>query len=75
MCVTSSLNPAVDVGQVEGALVMGQGYMMLEKEAFDPDTGMMLTTGTWVRGDPEIKLEFWSFFFFKLKKKIIGRKL
>ena len=42
------MNPAIDVGQVEGALVMGQGYMMMEKEVFDSNTGRMITNGTWV---------------------------
>ena len=43
-----SMNPAVDVGQMEGALVMGLGMMLREREIMDPDTGRLLTASAWV---------------------------
>lgn len=43
-----SVNPAVDIGQVEGALMMGQGYVMMEKEMWDPVTGKVITNSTTV---------------------------
>lgn len=43
------MNPELDVGQVEGAFVMGLGFWLTEKIIYDPDTGRNLTAGTWVR--------------------------
>jgi len=42
-----SLNPAVDVGQVEGAFIMGLGYMFRERFEFDEENGKQTTNGTW----------------------------
>lgn len=42
-----SLNPAVDVGQIEGALVMGLGYFLTERVEYDETNGQLLTNGTW----------------------------
>lgn len=44
-----SMNPYVDVGQVEGAFIMGLGLYTSEKVKFDPSTGQKLSNGTWVR--------------------------
>ncbi|KAA0202623.1 hypothetical protein HAZT_HAZT007513 [Hyalella azteca] len=44
MDVGKSLNPAVDIGQIEGALVQGQGLFTLEELRFSP-RGALLTTG------------------------------
>ncbi|XP_076041684.1 uncharacterized protein LOC143025623 [Oratosquilla oratoria] len=42
-----SLSPYIDVGQVEGAFVMGLGYYSSEIVKFDEDTGVRLSDGTW----------------------------
>ena len=43
-----SINPEIDIGQVEGAFTMGLGYWLTEKMIFDPDSGQLLTHNTWV---------------------------
>lgn len=45
-----SMNPAIDIGQVEGAFVQGIGYLMTEKLVTEPDgphKGRLNTTNTW----------------------------
>lgn len=45
-----SINPALDIGQVEGAFVQGIGYLLTEKLVFEPsgkDKGRLNTTNTW----------------------------
>lgn len=44
-----SLSPEVDVGQVEGAFVMGIGYWTSEDLVYDPKTGALTNYRTWVR--------------------------
>jgi xanthine dehydrogenase/oxidase len=44
------LNPAIDIGQVEGAFVQGIGYLLTEKLVFQgagDDKGRLNTTNTW----------------------------
>eukprot|EP01039_Chlorochromonas_danica_P005925 gene5925-6523_t len=42
-----SLNPTVDIGQIEGAIVMGIGYFFHEKVMYAEGTGILKTIGTW----------------------------
>jgi xanthine dehydrogenase/oxidase len=45
-----SLNPAIDIGQVEGAFIQGVGYVLSESLVFQPDgdeRGRLNTTNTW----------------------------
>ncbi|XP_032515070.2 xanthine dehydrogenase-like [Danaus plexippus] len=44
MDVGESLNPAIDIGQIEGAFIQGYGYYTLEEMLFSP-TGEVLTKG------------------------------
>jgi len=46
-----SLNPAIDIGQVEGAFVMGIGHVLRERERIDKD-GKPLTVNTWTYKPP-----------------------
>nr|XP_053653015.1 xanthine dehydrogenase/oxidase-like [Cherax quadricarinatus] len=45
--VGRSLSPLVDLGQVEGAFVMGQGLFLTEHPLYDVSTGQRLTDTTW----------------------------
>jgi xanthine dehydrogenase/oxidase len=50
-----SMNPAIDIGQVEGAFVQGIGYVMSEKLEFEPDgdeVGRLNTLNTWTYKPP-----------------------
>ncbi|HEX6708491.1 MAG TPA: xanthine dehydrogenase molybdopterin binding subunit [Albitalea sp.] len=41
--VGRSLNPAVDIGQVEGAFIQGMGWMTMEELVWHPQTGLLTT--------------------------------
>jgi xanthine dehydrogenase large subunit len=41
--VGNSLNPAIDIGQVEGAYVQGYGWLTMEELVWHPKTGALLT--------------------------------
>lgn len=47
-----SLNPVVDLGQVEGAFVMGLGLFSTESVEFQGDTGSLTTYNTWTYKPP-----------------------
>lgn len=64
-----SMNPAIDIGQVEGAFVQGIGYLTSEKLVFEPageERGRLNTTNTWRYKIPavtEIPLELNTYLF------------
>lgn len=48
-----SLNPAVDLGQVEGAFVQGIGFFMLEEYSINSN-GLVIADSTWTYKIPTI---------------------
>ena len=50
-----SINPLIDIGQCQGAFVMGLGYWLMERICYDPETGRNLTSGTWEYHPPTTK--------------------
>lgn len=42
-----SLNPTIDLGQCEGAFMMGVGFFLRERLVQDNSTGQLATDGTW----------------------------
>ncbi|KAJ3065963.1 hypothetical protein HK102_007769 [Quaeritorhiza haematococci] len=45
MDIGKSINPAIDIGQIEGAFIQGQGWCTLEEPLISPTTGFLLTRG------------------------------
>jgi len=41
--VGRSLNPAVDIGQIEGAFIQGMGWLTMEELVWHPTTGQLMT--------------------------------
>ncbi|EGD72878.1 hypothetical protein PTSG_04607 [Salpingoeca rosetta] len=50
-----SMNPAIDIGQVEGGYVMGLGYFLTEEILYDKKSGRLVTDGTWEYKPPSSK--------------------
>ncbi|KAG6551578.1 hypothetical protein Mapa_007001 [Marchantia paleacea] len=48
-----SLNPAIDIGQIEGSFVQGIGYYLTEEIKWDKN-GVLVTNGTWTYKPPTI---------------------
>jgi len=71
-----SMNPAIDIGQVEGAFIQGVGYLTSEKLAFQeegPETGRLNTTNTWRYKPPSarsIPLSFNTYLFPRNDKSV-----
>ncbi|TPX59849.1 hypothetical protein SpCBS45565_g07639 [Spizellomyces sp. 'palustris'] len=45
MDIGKSINPAIDIGQIEGAFVQGMGWSTLEEPLINPSTGFLITRG------------------------------
>ena len=61
MDIGKSMNPAIDIGQIEGAFVQGQGWCTIEEPLTSPTTGFMLTRGPGsykIPGFQDIPVEF-----------------
>ncbi|XP_001864335.2 xanthine dehydrogenase [Culex quinquefasciatus] len=50
-----SLSPGIDIGQIEGAFVMGVGYYLTEALVYDPTNGALLTNRSWKYKPPGAK--------------------
>lgn len=50
-----SMSPNVDVGQVEGAFIMGVGYWLSESLVYNRENGELLTNRTWTYKPPGVK--------------------
>ena len=59
-----TINPEVDIGQIEGAFVFGLGFWTTEQIKHDPVTGQLLTADTWVILFKSIDIHFVNLWLF-----------
>ncbi|XP_053608547.1 uncharacterized protein LOC128674181 isoform X2 [Plodia interpunctella] len=72
--VGRSVNPEIDIGQVEGAFMMGQGYWTSENLVYEANSGNIQTDRTWNYYVPQardIPQDFRIYF----KKKSFGKEI
>ncbi|CAG9788230.1 unnamed protein product [Diatraea saccharalis] len=50
-----SINPALDIGQIEGAFIMGLGYWTMEQLVHNVENGEVLTDRTWSYHVPQCR--------------------
>ena len=53
--IGTSVNPDIDIGQIEGAFVTAIGLWLTEQMRYDPETGRLLTNDTWEYKVPSSK--------------------
>ena len=63
------MNPVIDIGQVEGAFVMGLGAYLTEDIYYSKETGQLLNDGTWVSAKFTSRFDLFSPMLL-LKKKL-----
>lgn len=59
--VGESMSPGIDIGQIEGAFIMGLGYYLTEALVYDPANGALVNNRTWnykVPGAHDIPIDF-----------------
>ncbi|XP_065075928.1 xanthine dehydrogenase/oxidase-like [Ochlerotatus camptorhynchus] len=59
--VGESMSPGIDIGQIEGAFIMGLGYYLTEALVYDPSNGALVNNRTWnykVPGAHDIPIDF-----------------
>ncbi|XP_018404573.1 PREDICTED: xanthine dehydrogenase/oxidase-like [Cyphomyrmex costatus] len=69
-----SLNPLIDVGQTEGAFVMGIGFWTSEDLVYDPKTGILMNNKSWNYNAPGAKDIPEVFHVYLRNKAIYGSK-
>jgi len=73
-----SLNPSIDIGQAEGAFMMGIGMLLQEETLIDSSNGELISHGTWEYKPPlavNVPKE-WNVIFFQGNKsgKVLSSK-